>query len=118
MPLHLERHSAQKSRFKNKIGKEAIEKKARQQRLMLASVVERFPHARWLYAVCSFIHEEGEGVVEKVAAARGLQAVAIAPILEKYGYRLKITKYGCYLLPSDLNNDLFYISLLEPIKPK
>ncbi len=100
--------------LKNKIGKETIEKNARQQRLMLASVVERFPHARWLYAVCSFIHEESEGVVEKVAAARGLQAVAIAAILEKYGFRIKNSKYGCYLLPSDLNNDLFYISLLEP----
>jgi len=87
--------------LKNKIGKETIEKNARQQRLMLASVVERFPHARWLYAVCSFIHEESEGVVEKVAAARGLQAVAIAAILEKFGFRIKNSKYGCYLLPSD-----------------
>jgi 16S rRNA (cytosine967-C5)-methyltransferase len=99
--------------LKNKLNREMIEKNARQQRLMLASLVERFAAARWLYAVCSFIHEEGEGVVAKVAAARGLQAVAIAPRLEKYGYRVKTTKYGCYLLPSDLNNDLFYISLLE-----
>lgn len=99
--------------LKNKINREMIDTNARQQRLMLASLVERFPQARWLYAVCSFIHEEGEGVVEKVAVARGLQAVAIQPLLEKYGYRVKQTKYGCYLLPSDLNNDLFYISLLE-----
>jgi len=102
--------------LKNKISREMIETNARQQRLMLASLVERFPHARCLYAVCSFIHEEAEGVVEKVAAAKGLQAVAIEPLLEKYGYRLKKTKYGCYLLPSDLNNDLFYISLLEKRK--
>jgi len=102
--------------LKNKISHEMIEKNARQQRLMLASLVERFPHSRWLYAVCSFIHEESEAVVEKVAAARGLQVVAIAPLLEKYGYRIKQTKYGCYLLPSDLNNDLFYIALLEKKK--
>jgi 16S rRNA (cytosine967-C5)-methyltransferase len=102
--------------LKSKISQEMIEKNARQQRLMLTSLVERFPQARWLYAVCSFIHEEGEGVIEKVAVARGLQAVALAPLLEKYGYRLKTTKYGCYLLPSDLNNDLFYISLLEKRK--
>ena len=100
--------------LKSKINKEMIEKNARQQRLMLASLVERFPHARWLYAVCSFIHEESEGVVEKVAASRGLQAVAIQPLLEKYHYRVKKTKFGCYLLPSELNNDLFYIALLEP----
>jgi 16S rRNA (cytosine967-C5)-methyltransferase len=104
--------------LKSKISQEMIEKNARQQRLMLASLVERFPHARWLYAVCSFIHEECEGVVEKVTAARGLQAIAVQPLLEKYGYRLKQAKYGCYLLPSDLNNDLFYISLLEPKKTK
>jgi 16S rRNA (cytosine967-C5)-methyltransferase len=100
--------------LKSKLNRDMIEKNARLQRLMLASIIERFPQARWIYAVCSFIHEEGEGVVAKVAAARGLQAVALAPLLEKYGYRLKTTKYGCYLLPSDLNNDLFYISLLEP----
>ena len=102
--------------LKSKINKEMIDKNARQQRLMLASLVERFPQARWLYAVCSFIHEESEGVVEKIAAARGLVAVDIQPLLEKYGYRVKPTKYGCYLLPSDLNNDLFYISLLEKRK--
>jgi 16S rRNA C967 or C1407 C5-methylase (RsmB/RsmF family) len=99
--------------LKSKINQEMIEKNARQQRLMLSSLVERFPQARWLYAVCSFIHEESEGVVEKVAAAKGLAAIAIQPLLEKYGFRVKTTKYGCYLLPSDLNNDLFYISLLE-----
>lgn len=102
--------------LKSKLNREMIERNSRQQRLMLASLVERFPQARWLYAVCSFIHEEGEGVVAKVAAARGLQAVAITPLLEKYGFRVKTTKYGCYLLPSDLNNDLFYISLLEKRK--
>lgn len=102
--------------LKNKISREMIEKNARQQRLMLASLVERFPHSRWLYSVCSFIHEESEGVVEKVAAARGLQAVAIQPLLEKYQFRVKKAKFGCYLLPSELNNDLFYISLLEKRK--
>jgi 16S rRNA (cytosine967-C5)-methyltransferase len=99
--------------LKNKIGNEMIAKNARQQRLMLASLAERFPHARLLYAVCSFIHEESEGVVAKVAAAKGLAAIAIRPLLEKYGFRLKQAKYGCYLLPSELNNDMFYIALLE-----
>jgi 16S rRNA (cytosine967-C5)-methyltransferase len=99
--------------LKSKIDREMIDKNARQQRLMLSSLVERFPQARWLYAVCSFIHEEGEAVTEKVAIAKGLEAIAIQPLLEKYGFRVKPLKYGCYLLPSELNNDLFYISLLE-----
>jgi 16S rRNA (cytosine967-C5)-methyltransferase len=100
--------------LKGKISLELIQKNSRQQRLMLASVAERFPHARFLYAVCSFFAEESEEVVEKSAVARGLRPTAIAPLLKKLGFRLKNGKYGCYLLPSDLNNDLFYISLLEP----
>jgi 16S rRNA (cytosine967-C5)-methyltransferase len=99
--------------LKSKLTPEMIAKNARLQRLMLTSLVERFPRARWLYAVCSFIHEEGEGVASRVAKARGLRAVAIAPLLEKYGFRIKQAATGCYLLPCDLNNDLFYISALE-----
>ncbi len=99
--------------LKNKISRDMIEKNARQQRLMLTSLVERFPETRWLYAVCSFLPEEGDGVVDRVASVRNLQAVEIAAILEKYGFRVKKSKFGCYLLPSDLNNDLFYISVLE-----
>ncbi len=99
--------------LKSKLTPEMIEKNSRLQRLMLTSLVERFPRARWLYAVCSFIHEEGEGVAARVAASRGLRAVAIAPRLEKFGFRIKQAATGCYLLPSELNNDLFYVSVLE-----
>jgi 16S rRNA (cytosine967-C5)-methyltransferase len=102
--------------LKNKIGPELVQANARQQQLMLSSLAVRFSRSRLLYAVCSFLSEESEEVVEKVASARGLRPVAISPLLEKYGFRLKMTKFGCYLLPSDLNNDLFYISLLEKSK--
>ena len=100
--------------LKNKITPETVRANSGQQKLLLASLAVRFPRARILYAVCSFLAEESEEVVEKAAIARGLRPEAIAPMLRKYGYRLKEAKYGCYLLPSDLNNDLFYISLLEP----
>jgi 16S rRNA (cytosine967-C5)-methyltransferase len=100
--------------LKNKISPEMVQANARQQQLMLASLAVRFPRARILYAVCSFLSEESEEVVEKVAAARGLRPVAGDALLEEYGFRLKKSKCGCYLLPSDLNNDLFYLSLLEP----
>jgi 16S rRNA (cytosine967-C5)-methyltransferase len=102
--------------LKNKISPELVQANARQQQLMLSSLAVRFPSARILYAVCSFLSEESEEVVKKVAAARRLRPVAIAAPLEKSGFRLKNTEYGCYLLPSELNNDLFYISLLEPNK--
>ena len=100
--------------LKNKVEAEHVRANASQQKLMLSSLAVRFPRARILYAVCSFLAEESEEVVEKVAAARGLKPEPVAPLLEKYGFRLKQMKYGCYLLPSNLNNDLFYISLLEP----
>jgi 16S rRNA (cytosine967-C5)-methyltransferase len=99
--------------LKNKLTSEMIAKNARLQRLMLASLVERFPRARWLYAVCSFIHEEGEGIVTRVARARGLRPVEFTSRLEGYGFRINKTDFGCYLLPSELNNDLFYVSVLE-----
>jgi len=100
--------------LKNKIDAEHVRANASQQKLMLSSLAVRFPRARILYAVCSFLAEESEEVVEKVAAARGLKPEPVAPLLQAYGFRMKPMKYGCYLLPSDLNNDLFYISLLEP----
>jgi 16S rRNA (cytosine967-C5)-methyltransferase len=99
--------------LKNKIGPEMVQANARQQQLMLSSLAVRFPRARILYSVCSFLGEEGEDVVEKAAAARGLRPVSCESLLEGYGFRLKTVTTGCYLLPSDLNNDLFFISLLR-----
>jgi 16S rRNA (cytosine967-C5)-methyltransferase len=100
--------------LKSKIGPEQVLANARQQKLMLAAVAARFPRARVLYAICSFLREESEEVVEKASAARGLRPQEVAPLLVKYGFRLREARHGVYLLPSDLNNDLFYISLLEP----
>jgi len=100
--------------LKNKITAETVQANAAQQKLMLASLAVRFPNARILYAVCSFLREESEEVVEKTALARGLKPEPLAPLLEKYGFRIHQGRFGVYLLPSDLNNDLFYISLLEP----
>ncbi len=100
--------------LKSKITLENVRQNAHQQKLMLASLAERFPRARLLYSVCSFLREEGEEVVEKAALARGLKPEPLTPMLEKYGFRVHQGRFGVYLLPSDLNNDLFYISLLEP----
>jgi 16S rRNA (cytosine967-C5)-methyltransferase len=102
--------------LKNKITAAAVRTNSGRQKLMLASLAARFPRSRLLYAVCSFLPEESEEVVAQTAVARGLRPAVVAPLLESYGFRPKKGKYGCYLLPSDLNNDLFYISLLEPDK--
>ncbi len=100
--------------LKNKITPETVRANAGLQKLMLASLAARFPGARLLYAVCSFLAEEGEEVVEKAAVAHGRRPEPLAPLLQKYGFRIRQGEFGVYLLPSDLNNDLFYISLLEP----
>jgi hypothetical protein len=52
--------------------------------------------------------------VEKAALPRGVKPEPLAPLLGKYGFRIRQGRFGVYLLPSELNNDLFYISLLEP----
>ncbi len=102
--------------LKSKITAEEARAHGARQGQMLAALAARFPRARLLYAVCSFLPEESEAVAAGAAAA-GLRPAPLAPLLERYGFRLKQEKHGVYLLPSELNNDLFYISLLEPKRP-
>lgn len=100
--------------LKSKITPESLRDSAALQRRLLEAVAGRFPSALLLYAVCSFMPEEGEEAVAETAALRGFRPVPLAPLLERHGFRVKREKFGVYLLPSDLNNDLFYMSLLEP----
>ncbi len=100
--------------LKGKITPEALRDSASLQRRLLDAVAVRFPRSLLLYAVCSFLSEEGEEAVARAAVPRGFRPVPLAPLLERYGFRVKREEFGVYLLPSDLNNDLFYISLLEP----
>jgi len=99
--------------LKAKITAEAARASGELQGRMLAALAARFPGARLLYSVCSFLPQEGEEVAARAVAA-GYRPAPLAPLLERYGFRLKQEKHGVYLLPSDLNNDLFYLSLLEP----
>lgn len=99
--------------LKAKITAEAARAGGELQGRMLAALAARFPKAKILYAVCSFLPQEGEEVAAR-AAATGYRPAPLAPLLARYGFRIKQEKHGVYLLPSDLNNDLFYIALLEP----
>ncbi|MBN2345388.1 MAG: hypothetical protein JXO51_03285 [Candidatus Aminicenantes bacterium] len=103
--------------LKSRIDRRRVLENARQQRLMLDSLAARFSGSRLLYSVCSFLPEESEEVVEKIAAGRKLRPADLKPMLQKLGFRVRQGEFGFYLLPSELNNDLFYISLLEPIEP-
>ncbi len=45
------------------------------------------------------------------------EPVDLTPLLDKFGFKYIKKTYGYYLLPDKkLNNDLFYLSLLKPIK--
>lgn len=104
--------------LKLKIDQEAVERNSREQFAIMTAVMERFPKTKHvLYAVCSFIHEETEGLMERLIredpAAQKYKTADLAPLLEEFGFTYKKGEYGYYLLPSEeLNNDLFYVSLL------
>jgi len=91
---------------------------------MIRSVMAHFDCCRYiLYSVCSFLSEETEEVMKRIdlqtpqARRCDFQSSLLTQMLDEYGFRYKQGEYGCYLLPNDeLNNDLFYISLLA-LKP-
>jgi 16S rRNA C967 or C1407 C5-methylase (RsmB/RsmF family) len=80
----------------------------------LKSLAAAFPRSLLLYAVCSFLREETGGVLEKLAAEVPLRFIELSPLLERYNARFLKTDSGYYLLPSGLNNDLFFLSLFQP----
>lgn len=74
-----------------------------------------------LYSVCSFIEDETEEVIRNFFKNNStknpgisLRSVNINTILEKSGFRTHKGEYGTFLLPGQkMNNDLFYISLIQ-----
>ncbi|MGE5341508.1 MAG: RsmB/NOP family class I SAM-dependent RNA methyltransferase [Candidatus Omnitrophota bacterium] len=99
--------------LKLKIDRESIAANANLQHAILSSIMTLSPR-HILYAVCSFIQEETEAIVEKLAASFEFQTMDLAPLLDTFGFRYQPGRYGYYLLPDDtLNNDLFYISLIR-----
>ena len=96
-----------------------VNKNAQNQYEIMASITSYFTGSVYiLYSVCSFIKEETEGVLErlfdKLSLADRVEIIDLTFLLEEYGFLFKKGRYGYYLLPSGtLNNDLFYISLLN-----
>jgi len=98
--------------LKLKIDMPLVRKNAAIQNEILQNIINDFPGAYILYSVCSFIKEETEDVL--ASRSPGLETVDLSPILDKYGFKYKKAVFGFYLLPDqDMNNDLFYISLLK-----
>lgn len=73
-----------------------------------------------LYSVCSFIRDETDDVMAallediETSSFPRFQPVNISPLLSSLGFNFYQGRHGAFLLPNDnLNNDLFYISLLR-----
>lgn len=104
--------------LKLKIDEAAVERNSMEQLAIMTAILERFPKTKYvLYTVCSFIHDEAEGLMARLTrenpASLKYKSVDLTPLLEEFGFNYTEGTYGYYLLPSEeLNNDLFYLSLL------
>jgi 16S rRNA (cytosine967-C5)-methyltransferase len=105
--------------LKLKIDRNAVERNAEIQYRMMTALLERLEKTRYfLYSVCSFTADETENVMDRVISkspgGASLSPVDLSEILDRYRFRYKKGKHGYFLLPSEsLNNDLFYLSLLQ-----
>lgn len=105
--------------LKLKIDQSLIDSNAENQYNILCSVLRLAPRYI-LYSVCSFTKNETEDVLEKFDRSyrdtknTGLNTLDLSQELDLLGFRYKKGRYGFYLLPDErLNNDIFYISLLQ-----
>jgi len=103
--------------LKLKIDRESLNSYSRLQARLLATLLESHPQTWILYSVCSFTKIETEAVLEQVAGKNARVVTYnqdLSGILDEFGFNYKQGKWGIYLLPHlDLNNDLFYLSLIR-----
>lgn len=103
--------------LKLKIDRESLSSHSRLQARLLTTLLKSHPRTWILYSVCSFTEIETESVLERVAG-KNTRIVPnnkdLSGILDEFGFSYKQGKWGIYLLPHwDLNNDLFYLSLIR-----
>ncbi|MEN8223278.1 MAG: RsmB/NOP family class I SAM-dependent RNA methyltransferase [Acidobacteriota bacterium] len=106
--------------LKSKITKKTIEKNSLKQKQILTSVLSRAKKGSVIvYAVCSFIYNETEDVLNhsiNESGKDGFEIVDVSKILKKYKLKIHNSEFGTYLLPDNkMNNDLFYISAIRKI---
>jgi len=99
--------------LKTKITQDTINKNSSIQYKIMTSIMKELNPKYILYAVCSFIKAETDDVIDRLKNFE-FETIDIKKILNKYNFKYKRGKNGFYLLPdSELNNDLFYLSLLK-----
>ena len=104
--------------LKSKINHENIERNSIRQMEILKSVMSWVnPGTTIIYAVCSFIQNETEIVLkDSIGNFRSdeFEILEAGNILQKFNFRSKKGEFGIFLLPDgELNNDLFYISVIR-----
>ena len=104
--------------LKLKLNKDRITQNSKSQKLFLESIIRNARKGTTIvYSVCSFVEDESEKVVGnvlKVFNKISFSIVDIGDIAKKFGFKVYQGNYGIFLLPSDnLNNDLFYISVIR-----
>lgn len=105
---------------KMKLNLKRVTQSAKQQVKLLQSAFTLIKKGGYiLYSVCSFMVEEGDGVIEEVikeggGGEREAKILDLDPILDTYGFNHLKGKWGNTLTPTiSLNNDLFYITLIQ-----
>jgi 16S rRNA (cytosine967-C5)-methyltransferase len=104
--------------LKLKLDADSVGLEAELQANILESVFRTFPGSHILFAVCSFLSQETEDLLEKIAGRippgqmPEPMDLSELPVLRAFSRRR--AKWGTYLLPDPrLNNDLFYLALLK-----
>ncbi len=101
--------------LKLKIDEGAVARNAQAQLEIVEALIPVLREGGYLlYAVCSFMKEESEDIFEKAVGAAGLEVIDLSGMLSEYGFLFRKAKWGYYLLPNpQINNDMFYLSLLK-----
>jgi len=104
--------------LKIKVTKQNIERNSAKQKQILRSVLSAAKKgAIIIYAVCSFIYDESEGVLNDSiggSESKNFEVIDINNFLSDYGFNTRSGEFGIYLLPDrEMNNDLFYITAIR-----
>jgi len=100
--------------LKLRISGQRIAAAAAVQRELLRAILDRFPGASVLYAVCSFARAEGEGVLEAISCDGPLETTDLGPWARALGFKIHPEGMGITLLPTEeMQNDLFYLALIK-----
>jgi 16S rRNA (cytosine967-C5)-methyltransferase len=102
--------------LKSRLTPERVAANRARQETILSALLVRYPRAAILYSVCSFLAAETEELLSGLRDRFPCRSEPLAPLAERAGFTVRPGDHGCYLMPGEMNNDMFYISLLRRIE--